>query len=178
MCKKTIILTQKVVYFSRNITMSSKYETCATPNDQLLNADTEKSSTLSLLSNQPHRALLHKRSASDSIAFVKKSHWAGTSSNIDVQGCLEINGSDADGKGNGTMGDSSSASSPIAETHYPTQYGKWGPNFCPDMDPKKIKRLLANRVSAQKSRLKKAEYIENLKKDIAMKEIFRQKWRS
>ncbi|XP_039027076.1 basic leucine zipper 6-like [Hibiscus syriacus] len=162
--------------------MFSKYETSTTPNDQMLSPDTEKSSisleneesTLSLLSNQPPRALLHQRSASDSMTFVKKSHWVGPSSNITVEGCLEINGSGADGKGidsyKGTVGDSSSASPLVTETHYPTQYGKWGQNFGPDTDPKKIKRLLANRVSAQKSRLKKAEYIENLKKDIAMKE--------
>ncbi|KAK6231179.1 hypothetical protein QUC31_011515 [Theobroma cacao] len=53
-----------------------------------------------------------------------------------------------------------SSSSLVTETQ------KWGRSFEPTMDPKKMKRLLANRVSAQKSRLRRMEYIEKLNKDI------------
>ncbi|KAK8578267.1 hypothetical protein V6N13_090934 [Hibiscus sabdariffa] len=146
--------------------MASKFETSQTPNDKMLKPDDEKSSalnngesTLSFQSKQSCRTSLNQRSGSDSITFVEKPQRVGSSNNGAAIGCLEIN--------EGTIGDVSSASSLVTEAHHPTESGKWGQNFGPNMDPKKIKRILANRVAAQKSRLKKEEYIEKLKKEIA-----------
>ncbi|EOY07119.1 Uncharacterized protein TCM_021629 [Theobroma cacao] len=99
--------------------------------------------TSSLQATEPRRAIsLHKRSASDSLVILRKPYLVGQSS-----------------------------SSLVTETQ------KWGRSFEPTMDPKKMKRwtylhthtmklLLANRVSAQKSRLRRMEYIEKLNKDI------------
>ncbi|KAL4313332.1 hypothetical protein GQ457_01G018910 [Hibiscus cannabinus] len=145
--------------------MASKFETSPTPNDKMLKPDDEKryvvdngESTLSFQSKQSRRTSLHQRSASDSITFVEKPQWVGSSNNGAATICLEING--------GTIGDASPAPSLVIETHHPAGFGKLSQNISPGMDPKKIKRLLSNRVSAQKSRLKKAEYIEKLKKEI------------
>ncbi|KAK8494386.1 hypothetical protein V6N13_090939 [Hibiscus sabdariffa] len=146
--------------------MASQFETSQTPNDNMLKPYEEKisgidngESTLSFQSKQSCRTSLNQRSASDSITFVEKPQWVGSSNNGAAIGCLEIN--------EGTIGNASSASSLVTEAHHPTEYGKWDQNFGPNMDPKKMKRILANRVAAQKSRLKKEEYIEKLKKEIA-----------
>ncbi|GMY25570.1 basic leucine zipper 34-like [Fagus crenata] len=43
---------------------------------------------------------------------------------------------------------------------------KWSREIDPSINPKKMKRMIANRESAQRSRLRKLEYIEKLKRDI------------
>ncbi|TYI44882.1 basic leucine zipper 19 isoform X2 [Gossypium hirsutum] len=108
--------------------MDPKNETSPNAADnQMLNPNAENEDlTLPLESIQP----LHKRSASDSLAFVKEPYWHAPSSS-------------AQGRLLGGAAGSSSAS---------------------HMDPKKLKRLIANRASAQKSRLRRVEYVDKLEK--------------
>ncbi|XWS55497.1 hypothetical protein CRYUN_Cryun09bG0005300 [Craigia yunnanensis] len=160
--------------------MPPKYETSSNP-DQMMNPERSYTSstldivelTSSLQVTEPRRASLHKRSASDSLAFVNKPYLVEPGSfqrSNGAEGCLKLERGDGDKKAIDhnikESEDSSSASSLITETHRQNEPRKWCRNFDPDIDPKKIKRLLANRVSAQKSRLRKLEYIEKLKKDI------------
>ncbi|XWS67275.1 hypothetical protein CRYUN_Cryun05aG0273500 [Craigia yunnanensis] len=160
--------------------MPPKYETSPNP-DQMMNPKISYSSssldivelTSSLQATQPCRASLHQRSASDSLVFVNKPYLVGSGSfqsSNGAEGCLKLKGGDGDKKAIDhnvkESEDSSSTSSLITETHRQTEPQKRCRNFDPSMDPEKFKRLLANRVSAQKSRLKKLEYIEKLKKDI------------
>ncbi|MBA0824278.1 hypothetical protein Goarm_020955 [Gossypium armourianum] len=112
--------------------MDPKNETSPNAADnQMLNPNAENEDlTLPLESIQPRRVSLHKRSASDSLAFVKEPNWLAPSSS--AQGRLL----------DGAAGSSSAS----------------------HMDPKKLKRLIANRASAQKSRLRRVEYVDKLEK--------------
>ncbi|OVA02762.1 Basic-leucine zipper domain [Macleaya cordata] len=64
---------------------------------------------------------------------------------------------------NGVVDGSSSSGKKQTELDDAQKY-KWGRKFDPNMDPKKIKRIMANRLSAQKSRLKKLEYKADLER--------------
>ncbi|XP_022765847.1 basic leucine zipper 6-like [Durio zibethinus] len=158
-----------------------KYQTSPDP-DQMMSPERSYSSssldivelTSSLQDTKPCRASLHQRSASDSLAFVNKPYLVGPgscqSSNIGAEWCSKLDGGNADGKAidhNVEKLEDSSSSSLIGEsTPPPTEPQKRRRNFHPSMDPKNIKRPLVNRVSAQKSRLRKLEYIEKFKRDI------------
>ncbi|KAA8549441.1 hypothetical protein F0562_001086 [Nyssa sinensis] len=43
---------------------------------------------------------------------------------------------------------------------------KWGHKIDPNMDPKKLRRIISNRNSAQKSRMKKFQYVNDMEKKV------------
>ncbi|XP_040993885.1 bZIP transcription factor 30-like [Juglans microcarpa x Juglans regia] len=60
-----------------------------------------------------------------------------------------------------------SASDPSkAETLNGTVRIRWGKNLNPNMEPKKMKRIISNRVSAQKSRMKKLQYVTDMERKV------------
>ncbi|OMO97612.1 hypothetical protein COLO4_14489 [Corchorus olitorius] len=104
--------------------------------------------TSSLEATEPGKALLHQGSApSDSLTRVERPCLVGQGSSQRPHG-VEIS--------------ENSSSSLVGQTKPP----KWSRSVDPEMDPKKLKRVLANRASAHKSRLKKLEYIEKLEKEV------------
>ncbi|KAG6678024.1 hypothetical protein I3843_14G057900 [Carya illinoinensis] len=55
---------------------------------------------------------------------------------------------------------------PKVETLNGTVRVRWGKNLNPNMDPKKMKRVISNRVSAQKSRMKKLQYVTDMERKV------------
>ncbi|XVF76867.1 hypothetical protein PTKIN_Ptkin13bG0301200 [Pterospermum kingtungense] len=111
---------------------------------------------------EPCKASLHKRSASDSLVCLNMPYLVGSGSfqgSSGAEGCLKLNGGDG-----GKMAIHHNIIE--SETQTQTEPRKSTQNFDPNMDPKKLKRLLMNRASAHKSRLRKLDYIEKLKNDI------------
>ncbi|OMO85005.1 hypothetical protein CCACVL1_10496 [Corchorus capsularis] len=107
--------------------------------------------TSSLEATEPVKALLHQGSASDSLTGVKRPCLVGQGSS---QSPHEVEISE------------NSSSSLVGQTKPP----KWSRSLDSEMDPKKLKRVLANRASAHKSRLKKLEYVEKLEREVLVQQ--------
>ncbi|KAJ4704375.1 Basic-leucine zipper transcription factor family protein [Melia azedarach] len=114
--------------------------------------------TTSTLASSQLRALVHRRSVSDSIALMRDPYFinmGNVGDDFSLEENLEsYNSGDQNHHFNFSIGIYPS------ENNYDVR--------C--LDPKRVKRLLANRASAQRSRLRRLEYIDKLKKEIDIEE--------
>ncbi|KAL5221927.1 hypothetical protein ABZP36_026640 [Zizania latifolia] len=110
----------------------------------------------------------HRRSLSDSVAFVEVAPTgcgAGEFDRLDEDQLMSMfpeegsdnGGSDSDG------GDKHAAAKRIRTPVSPTELIR---------DPKKVKRILANRQSAQRSRVRKLQYISELERIVTTLQVY------
>ncbi|CAM0882655.1 unnamed protein product [Alopecurus aequalis] len=112
----------------------------------------------------------HRRSLSDSVAFVEVAPGAGDFDRLDDDQLMSMfpdeGGSTAPGSENGSSdSDGDKQNNGANDTEEPAP-GQATPTSSTETirDPKRVKRILANRQSAQRSRVRKLQYISELER--------------